>query len=65
MRSRKLELESGNPMTPREKSRSEEPAPAPREPAVRKLSEAERKRYLATMKREAECHRRTLAALAK
>ncbi|HEY5375207.1 MAG TPA: hypothetical protein VIK01_16120 [Polyangiaceae bacterium] len=49
-----------------EKSRSEKAAPrAPREAAPRKLSVEERKRYLETMKREAERHRRTLAALAK
>jgi hypothetical protein len=53
-------------MTLPEKSRSEKPAPrAPREVAPRKLSADERKRYLETMKREAERHRRTLAALAK
>ena len=55
-------------MTLPEKSRSEKPARAtlpPREAAPRKLSAAERKRYLETMKREAERHRRTLAALAK
>jgi acyl-CoA reductase-like NAD-dependent aldehyde dehydrogenase len=53
-------------MTLPEKSRSEKPAPrAPREAAPRKLNAAERKRYLETMKREAERHRRTLAALAK
>ena len=53
-------------MTLPEKSRSEKPAPrAPREAALRKLTAAERKRYLETMKREAERHRRTLAALAK
>jgi hypothetical protein len=49
-----------------EKPRSEKPAPgAPPDAAPRKLSEAERTRYLETMKREAERHRRTLAALAK
>jgi hypothetical protein len=53
-------------MTLPEKSRFEKPAPrASRVAAPRKLSAAERKRYLETMKREAERHRRTLAALAK
>ena len=55
-------------MTLPEKSRSEKPAPGtqpPRKAAPRKLSTAERKSYLETMKREAERHRRTLAALAK
>ena len=45
---------------------SKKPAPrASREAAPRKLSADERKRYLESMKREAERHRRTLAALAK
>jgi acyl-CoA reductase-like NAD-dependent aldehyde dehydrogenase len=53
-------------MTLPEKSLSEKHAPrASREPAPRTLSAAERKRYLETMKQEAERHRRTLAALAK
>jgi hypothetical protein len=53
-------------MTQPEKSGSKKPATrAPREEAPRKLNAAERKRYLETMKREAERHRRTLAALAK
>ena len=52
-------------MTEPEKSHSEKPAArGPRE-APRKLSTAERKRYLETMKREAQRHRSTLAALVK
>lgn len=53
-------------MTLPEKSRSEKPAArAPHATAPGKLSAEERKRFLETMKREAERHRRTLAALAK
>jgi hypothetical protein len=52
-------------MTDPEKPHSEKPAARAAREAPHKLSAAERKRYLETMKREAARHSGTLAALAK
>ncbi len=55
------------PQKPRtESSRPEQPAKRlGAKTAPRELTDADRKRYLETMKQQAKLHRRTLAALAK